>query len=112
MPSEPEPIAHTLLSERYPAIPGRPSFEIPMWVLRREVDRQMVLLDLKSEQYFGLNEVGANIITRVTEQPLKEALAELVNDYEVDPQILLRDIGNLIDDLMREGLLVRTGTSP
>ncbi|HEV2070521.1 MAG TPA: PqqD family protein [Acidimicrobiales bacterium] len=97
--------------KRYPATPGTPSFEIPMWVLRRQVDRQMVLLNLQSEQYFGLNDVGADIVTRVTEQPLEEALVALVDDYEIDPEILLRDVDNLIDDLIGEGLLGRTETS-
>ena len=109
---EPEPIGPELLTDHYPAVPGRPSFEIPTWVLRREVDRQMVLLNVESEQYFGLNEVGADIVARVTEQPLDEAVADLMNDYEVDPEVLLRDIHNVIDDLVREGLLGRTGTSP
>ncbi len=105
MPSEPEPTGRKLLVERYPATPGKPSFEIPMWVLRRQVDRQMVLLNLESEQYFGLNDVGANIVSRVTEQPLEEALAALVEDYEVDPEVLIGDVDRLVHDLMREGLL-------
>jgi hypothetical protein len=111
MPFESEPTGQKLLMERYPATPGTPSFEIPMWVLRRQVDRQMVLLNLQSEQYFGLDDVGADIVTRVTEQPLEEALVALVDDYEADPEIVLRDVDNLIDDLMREGLLGRTETS-
>lgn len=110
MPSELESSGHKLLLERYPATAGRPSFEIPTWVLRREVDRQMVLLNVESEQYFGLNEVGAHIVARVTEQPLDEAVADLMNDYEVDPEILLRDVHKVIDDLVREGLLARTAS--
>ena len=105
MPAEPEAIGEKRLVERYLAPPGRPSFEIPTWVLRRQVDRQMVVVNLESEQYFGLNEVGASIVTRVTEQPLQEALAALVDDYEVEPEVLLRDVDRLIHDLMREGLL-------
>ncbi len=105
MPSEPEATVQERLVERYPAPPGRPSFEIPTWVLRRQVDRQMVVLNLETEQYFSMNDVGANILTRVTEQPLQEALAALVDDYEVEPEVLLRDVDRLIHDLMREGLL-------
>jgi hypothetical protein len=74
-------------------------------VLHREVDGQMVLLDLASEQYFGLNEVGADIVTRLTRQPLDEALSSLTADYEVEPDALRRDVNDLVDSLVGAGLL-------
>lgn len=87
------------------------SFEIPSSVLSRQVDQQMVLLDLVSEQYFGLNETGAHIVTRLTEEPLEKALAELARDYDVEPSVLRRDVDALVDQLLRAGLLVRVDPS-
>jgi Coenzyme PQQ synthesis protein D (PqqD) len=84
-----------------------PSFAIPANVLHRQVDGQMVLLDLDSERYFGLNEVGADIVTRLTQQPFASALAELTRDYEVDPAVLHRDVADLLDALMKARLLER-----
>ncbi len=85
--------------------PARPSFEIPASVLYREVDKQMVLLNIETEQYFGLNEVGADIIKRLTEEPLDEALTGLASYYDVDPDTLHRDVHSFIDALVEAGLL-------
>jgi Coenzyme PQQ synthesis protein D (PqqD) len=87
--------------------PGGPAFDIPAQVLYREVDGQMVLLDLSSEQYFGLNEVGADIVTRITRRPFDEALSSLTADYEVEPATLQRDVDELVDSLLGAGLLER-----
>ncbi|MDQ3569704.1 MAG: PqqD family protein [Actinomycetota bacterium] len=76
-------------------------------MLYRQVDKQMVLLHLEREQYFGLNEVGARIVTRLTEEPLEAALVALADDYEVDSEVLRRDVHNLIDALTEAGLLER-----
>ncbi|MDQ3895966.1 MAG: PqqD family protein [Actinomycetota bacterium] len=88
-----------------------PTFEIPPQVLYREVDGQMVLLNLETEQYFGLNEVGAQIVTRLTEQPLEQALARLTDDFDVDARTLHRDVDKLVGELMDAGLLKRTASS-
>ena len=90
---------------------ARPAFAIPSQVLYREVDRQMVLLNLETEQYFGLNEVGAHIVTRLTELPFDEALAALTNDFEADRNVLHRDVENLVGDLLQAGLLKRAAAS-
>lgn len=82
-----------------------PAYEIPAAVLYRDVDGEMVLLNVETEQYFGLDEVGADIVTRLTEQSLDEALASLIDDYEVDPEVLRRDIDDLVANLVEAGLL-------
>lgn len=89
----------------------RPAFAIPSQVLYRQVDGQMVLLNLETEQYFGLNEVGAHIVTRLIKQPFDEALAALTNDFQVDRSVLHRDVENLVADLVQAGLLQRAASS-
>ena len=86
---------------------GEGSFVIPPSVLHREVNGELVLLDVQSEQYFGLNAVGADIVKRLTEERYEVALAALAEDYEVDPATLQRDVQNLIDALVQAGLLNR-----
>ena len=88
----------------------RPAFVIPPQVLYREVDGQMVLLNLETEYYFSLNKVGAHIVTRLTEHPLSEALAGLTNDFEVDPSVLHGDVERLVEELLQAGLLERVAT--
>ena len=92
-------------------ITARPAFAIPSQVLYREVDGQMVLLNLETEQYFGLNEVGAHIVTRLIEQPFDDALASLTNEFEVDRSVLHRDVERLVGDLVQAGLLKRAASS-
>lgn len=85
-----------------------PSFAFPETVLAREVSGEMVLLNLASEQYFGLDRVGADMVTRLTRQPQDEAVATLCRDYDVAPDVLRADVEQLIDRLVAAGLLVRT----
>ena len=66
----------------------------------------MVLLDLSSEKYFGLNEVGTQIVKRLTEQPLPEAMAALLADYEISAETLQTDVRNLVGELLQAGLLI------
>lgn len=86
---------------------ARPSFEIPPSVLYRQVEREVVLLNLETEHYFALNEVGAQIVAHLTQQPMEEAIDALLARYEVEPDVLRRDIQNLVDALMQAGLLQR-----
>lgn len=67
----------------------------------------MVLLNLQTEQYFGLNRIGAHIVTRLTEEPFEEALAGLTNDFDVNAVVLNRDVENLVAGLLDAGLLIR-----
>lgn len=92
--------------------PVRSSFEIPPSVLFREVEGQMVLLNIESEQYYGLNQVGADILTRLTNEPFTAAVAALNRDYDVDPEILRRDIDALVEALVGAGLLHRVEPAP
>lgn len=85
----------------------KPAFVFPSHVYVTEVDGQMVLLNLESEQYFGLDEVGTNIITRLTAQSSETALTDLIEEYDVDPEVLRRDARDLVDKLLAEGLLMR-----
>src|SRR5687767_2702312 len=85
-----------------------PSFAFPEGVLAREVDGEMVLLNLRTEQYYGLDRVGADIVTRLTEAPLNAAVAALCSDYKVDAAVLKADIDRLVDELLAAGLLART----
>ncbi len=80
-------------------------------MLFREVDGQMVLLNLESEQYYGLNAVGADIVTRLTKEPFPAALAGLNRDYDVDPEVLRRDLDNLVEALLQAGLLQQVAPS-
>ena len=86
-----------------------PSYVMPSQVLRSDVDGQMVLLDLASETYFGLDEVGAHMVTLLLEQPFDDAVANLLDIYDGDPLVLRRDLDALVERLVSAGLLERAG---
>ena len=73
----------------------------------RRIEGEMVLLDLESESYFGLDEVGARcweLLERHGE--LKVAYTSLLQEYEVDSQRLRADLLQLVSDLEQAGLVV------
>ena len=75
-------------------------------VLCQEVNGEMVLLDLSSEQYFGLNEVGAQAWDAlVSGQTLAELRNTLVERFEVPPERLARDLQALVVQLLDARLL-------
>ena len=78
-------------------------------VLFQEVGGEAVLLDLASEQYFGLNPVGTRIWDLLDGQPPLGAIQNvLCAEYEVDPTLIGKDLLALADALTRAGL-VRVG---
>jgi hypothetical protein len=74
-------------------------------VLVRDLEGELVLLNLVSESYFGLDEVGARMWTVLTEShSLAEALATLTAEYEVAASDLEADLRALISSLRDAGL--------
>lgn len=67
---------------------------------------ESVLLDLRSEQYFGLNEVGTRIFELLSVDPsLQAAFAALLLEFDVAPQQLQQDLLELISKLAHAGLV-------
>jgi hypothetical protein len=84
---------------------------VPADVLINVIDGQAVLLNLKTERYFGLDEVGTTMWQRLTTaDSVEAAYATLVAEYEVEPERLRADLSDFTDRLIQNGLLeVRSG---
>ena len=83
-------------------------FSIPEDVLFQDVNDEVVLLDLASEHYFGLDEVGARIWMLLKEQKAAgEIVEELLQEYEVDRADLESDVHELLAQLLEAGLIRR-----
>ena len=81
-------------------------FTVPDGVLVRDLAGESVLLNLNSESYFGLDEVGTRMWTVLTASPSVEAAFDtLLIEYEVDPVQLRNDLHNFIEKLVDLGLL-------
>ena len=75
-------------------------------VFAQEVDGEMVLLDMESENYFGLDEVGTAIWQAMQEkETLKEVLDVLLAQYEVEAEMLENDLSDFVGKLVESGLV-------
>jgi len=83
---------------------------VPPHVLLQQVGEESVLLDLKTETYFGLDAVGTRMWEALTKAPTVDAAYhELLGTYEVDPNRLRQDMETLIENLVGKGLLETPG---
>ena len=80
--------------------------------ITQEVGGETVILDLGSEQYFSLDQVGTQVW-----QLLKSGLSEaevvetLLAEYEVDVATLSRDVSQLMTSLADAGLISQVESS-
>lgn len=67
---------------------------------------ESVLLDLRSERYFGLNTVGTRVWQLLADNPsLQAAHVAVLQEYEVNADQLTQDILTLVAQLAEAGLL-------
>ena len=86
------------------ALPKRVS--IPSEVIFQEIENDCVLLNMASEHYFGLNDVGTRMWKMLIEDgDPQAALAQLQSYYEVDEATLRHDLTGFIKMLETKALL-------
>ena len=75
-------------------------------VLAQEVGNEVVLLDLASEQYFGLDPVGARIWELLADGPmLKDICYRLSQEFDAPPTQIQTDLLALVRQLSAAGLI-------
>ncbi len=75
-------------------------------VISQEVSGETVLLDLESEHYFGLDEVGTRIWQLAKETSDLEAIYQtLLAEYDVSENRLQQDLDNLLCEISSLGLI-------
>jgi hypothetical protein len=75
-------------------------------VISQEVSGETVILDLESENYFGLDAVGTRIWQLIGEHgDLRRIVTTLLEEYEVEEAQLLTDLETLITDAAGRGLI-------
>lgn len=76
-------------------------------VLCQEVGGETVLLDLASEQYFGLDEVGTRFWELLTNsKPFDEIVHIMADEYEAPQTQIEQDLKELLIRLSAEGLVI------
>jgi hypothetical protein len=82
------------------------SISISKDVLTQELQDETVLLDLDSENYFGLDSVGTRIWQLLNEGQDEVAIVNtLLDEYEVEREVLEKDISGLLNRLNEAGLI-------
>ena len=80
--------------------------EIPEGVLMRDLQGEAVILNLDSECYFGLDEVGTRMWAALTTFPdVGAAIEALLAQFEVEPEELRRDLAEFVETLEQAGLV-------
>ncbi len=75
-------------------------------VFAQEVDGEMVLLDMNSENYFGLDAVGTDIWQAMQEEEkLEKVLETLLEQYDVEEEVLKKDLFAFVQKLQESGLV-------
>ncbi|MDM5263032.1 PqqD family protein [Sulfurovum sp. XTW-4] len=75
-------------------------------VFAQKVDGEMVLLDMESENYFGLDEVGTAIWQAMQEYgTLQEVFNAMLEQYDVEEEVLEKDLSDFVNKLLVSGLI-------
>ena len=82
---------------------------VPDDVLISKLQEESVILNLESERYYGLDDVGTSFLSALTtSDSIETAYDRLSREYDVDPQELRDDLLALVENLIDQGLLIRT----
>ena len=79
---------------------------VPEDVVFRELDGEVVILNLASGVYFGLDPVGTRIWSLLAESnPIARVIDLMRSEYDVDRAVLERDVLELAAELLDKGLV-------
>jgi len=74
---------------------------------------EAVILDLTSGVYYGLNEVGAKIWHLIQQPQTIQAIQHnLLQEYDVDPEVCTQDLLQLLQELQAAGLVNLSHETP
>ena len=83
-----------------------PRVEISPSVIYRDVSGEVVLLNLQSGVYYGLDPVGSRMWQLLMEQrPLDDVCSVMLEEYDVAADVLRADLSRLVDELSNKGLV-------
>jgi len=81
---------------------------VPDDVLISHLQDESVILNLDSERYYGLDDVGTRFLSVLTtSDTIETAYERLRKEYNVDDEMLRQDLLSLVNNLVDQGLLIR-----
>lgn len=80
--------------------------KVPDGVLISGLQDESVLLNLDSERYYGLDDVGTRMFSVLTSSDsVQSAWERLKKEYDVDHEVLRNDLIYLVESLVEQGLI-------
>jgi hypothetical protein len=74
--------------------------------LLEDMGDEAVILNINNERYYGLDRSGISFWNWLKEEgDVDKALARAIDAYDVDPEILKKDLGVFVIELNNAGLL-------
>ncbi len=84
--------------------------KVPDEILISGLQGESVLLNLNSERYFGLDDVGTRFFSVLTTaNSIQSAYETLLEEYEVEGEVLRQDLISIIEQLVDQGLVEIAG---
>lgn len=79
---------------------------VPDDVLISRLQEESVILNLESERYYGLDDVGTRFFSVLTtSDSIEAAYQSLAAEYDVDREVLRQDLLALIQNLLQQGII-------
>ena len=79
---------------------------VPDDVLISSLQEESVILNLDSERYYGLDDVGTRMLSVLsTSESIEAAYESLRDEYDVDGQVLRQDLLALVENLLQKGIV-------
>ena len=79
---------------------------LPDDVLISNLQEESVILDLDSERYYGLDDVGTRFLSVLnTAHSIEAAYEKLIQEYDVDEEVLRKDLLTLVENLVAQGIV-------
>ena len=86
------------------------TFTISDEVICQEFKGESVLLDLGSESYLGLDEVGTRIWQLIDDgETMRSVVATMLDEYDTNEDTLVGDLDKFLNDLQAQGLITPVG---
>jgi len=77
-------------------------------IVAADMGDEVVMISLQRNNYFGLDDIGARIWALLEQPTTMRAICERLRmQYDVDEETCARDVGELLDHMAREGLLLQ-----
>jgi len=78
-------------------------------ILFQDIEDELIILNINDENYLGLDQVGTRIwnvlLNCIT---TKDAYDQLLQEYEVEPTTLKKELNNFINELLKNNLVKLT----